>query len=80
MAQALAEIRTFVVHPLDDVRHGAHRVSGASFEDAAMTFVEIWHPAPDSDGEVSVIVQEDDTGRRHCFRIDMGSGATEPCS
>lgn len=77
---SLHEIRTFIVHPVDDARRGAHRITGVSFEDAAMSFIEIWHPAPDADGEVSVIVQEDDTGRRHCFRIDLGSGVAGPCN
>lgn len=76
---ALLETRTFIVHPVDDVRHGACRVSGASFEDAAMTFIELWSPAPDSDGEVQVIVQEDETGRRHCFRIELAGGMAGAC-
>jgi hypothetical protein len=72
------EVRAFTVHAQDDARRG-HRVEGASFEDAAIAFVELWSPEPDADGDVSVIVREIETGVRHCFRIDLGSGETAPC-
>jgi len=46
-------------------------------ETAAMAFLEDW--APSGEGEAAVIVRELDTGREHCFRIDLDTGDTEPC-
>jgi hypothetical protein len=69
----------YCVHAAHDGPGAAHRVEGRSFEDAAMTFVEIWSPAPDTDGEVSVIVREAEGGREQCFRIDLSSGDAAPC-
>jgi hypothetical protein len=70
-------LHPYVVHVAGDSRH-AHRVEGASFEDAAMTFVETW--APDAAGDLDVIVEDADSGRKCCYRVDLGSGEAEPCS
>lgn len=67
----------YVVHAAGDARH-SHRVTGTSFEDAAMTFVELW--APDAAGDLDVIVEDAETGRRCCYRIDLGTGDAEPCA
>lgn len=66
----------YFVHAAGDHRHG-HTVSGASFEDAAMAFVELW--APDAAGDLEVIVEDADSGRRCCYRIDLGSAEATPC-
>lgn len=45
-------------------------------EAAAAAFLEDWATAED---EATVIVRELDTGREHCFRIDLHTGDTQPC-
>jgi hypothetical protein len=63
----------------DSARH-CHAAPGAtSYEEAALEFVEAWHPAADADGEVTVIVLDHATGREQCFTVDVGAGEAEPC-
>ncbi len=71
--------RAFRVHALHEARDHAHEVHSDSFEAAALAFVEDWHPAPDDEGDVSVLVRDQATGREQCFRIDVGTGETAPC-
>ncbi|MES2032987.1 MAG: DUF5961 family protein [Pseudomonadota bacterium] len=75
----VAETQRYSVHAADEGRGRSHTVEGTSFEDAAFAFVERWAPAPDADGDVAVIVQDIESGARHCFRIDLGSGEAAPC-
>jgi hypothetical protein len=75
----MADTQTYRVHARsDDHRHG-HSVEATSFEDAAVAFVELWHPPVGADNEVSIIVQEAGSGVEHCFRIDLDSGEAAPC-
>lgn len=71
--------RRFMVHAAHEGPHHSHRVEEASFEAAAVAFVERWSPAVDADGEVSVVVVDQESGRQHCFRIDADTGETGPC-
>jgi hypothetical protein len=71
--------RRFAVHGLAEPAARAHVVEGASFEDAALQFVEDWRPAAEDD-ELSLIVEDCQTGERQCFRIDLETGETAPCS
>jgi hypothetical protein len=73
------ETRRFAVHAAHEGAHHDRRVEGRSFEDAALAFVENWHPAVDAEGEVSVIVLDCETGHRQCFRIDMETGEAGAC-
>ena len=50
--------------------HG-HTVEAEGFAQAAMSFVEVWHPAPDDEGEVSVVVLDQASGEQQCFVIDL---------
>lgn len=69
--------RQFCVHDLHEAANRAHVVEGLSFEDAALHFVEQYHP---SDGEdVSLDIEDVATGERQCLRIDLESGRTEAC-
>jgi len=63
----------------DAARHCHATSEAASFEEAALDFVDRWHPAADADGEVTVIVLDRQTGREQCFTVDIGAGAAEPC-
>ena len=71
--------RAFCVRALHEARGHAHEVQGASFEEAVLAFIEDWHPAPDDEGEVSLVVRDQGTGREQCFRIDIGAGEIAPC-
>jgi len=73
-----ADPHSFSVHTLHDSRTHARQVEGATFEEAALAFVEDWHPAADPDGEVSVLVS-DEHGRQQCFRVDVGTGEAKDC-
>ena len=70
--------RRFAVHEADDRARG-HTVEALSFEDAALAFLEAWHPRADEDGDVTLVVTECETGREHCLRVDAGTGETAPC-
>jgi hypothetical protein len=63
----------------DGARHCHAAPDARSFEEAALEFVDQWHPAADADGEVTVIVLDHQSGREQCFTVDVGAGAAEPC-
>lgn len=73
--------RRFSVHGVADAPSHAHIVEGLNFEDAALHFLEDRHlPAQsDEDDEVSLFVEDCETGERQCFRIDLATGETAPC-
>ena len=79
MTEVAAETRPFRVHARHVDSDQARIVREASFEAAAVAYVEDFHPPVDEDNEVSVIVQDLDDGREHCFRIDLDSGEAAPC-
>jgi hypothetical protein len=70
--------RRFSVHGTDDAPSRGLMVEGVSFEDAALHFAENRHLEPDGD-EVSLFVEDCDTGERQCFRIDLATGEASPC-
>ncbi|MDP3660685.1 DUF5961 family protein [Phenylobacterium sp.] len=76
---AASPLRSFSVHATEGAPGRAHMVEGASFEDAAVHFAMEWGVDADGDGEASVMVEDQDSGERHCFRIDLGSGDAAPC-
>ena len=59
--------------------HHGRLVREASFEAAAVAYLEDFPHAPDDGQEVSVIVHEVASGHEHCFRVDLETGETEPC-
>lgn len=71
--------RRFCVHGVAETVSRAHLVTGHSFEDAALCFLEDHHPIADPDDEVSLYVEDLETGERQCFRIDLTTGETAPC-
>jgi len=70
--------RRFSVHGIEDAPSRGHLVEGVSFEDAALHYLEDRHLEA-ADDEVSLFVEDCDTGERQCFRIDLATGATAPC-
>ena len=71
--------RRFSVHGVAEAPACAHVVEGLNFEDAALHFLEDRHLSADADDEVSLFVEDCETGERQCFRIDLATGATAPC-
>jgi hypothetical protein len=71
--------RRFSVHGLAEAPNHGHIIEGRSFEDAALHYLEQQHPAADADDEVSLYVEDCETGERQCFRIDLETGETAPC-
>lgn len=71
--------RRFCVHGLTETATRGHVVEASSFEDAALCFAEDQHPVADAD-EVSLMVEDLETGVRQCFTIDLATGETAPCA
>ena len=71
------EVRAFHVRLCDDAGRGGLVVQEASFEAAAVAFLE--RDAPADGDEAVVIVCDADTGHERCFRIDLSTGAAAPC-
>ncbi|RAK56392.1 hypothetical protein DJ017_15900 [Phenylobacterium soli] len=71
-------MRRFSVHGVEDAPSRGRQLQAASFEAAALEFVDA-HPVADEDGEVALMVEDCETGERQCFRVDVASGETEPC-
>ena len=70
--------RRFSVHGVADAPSRALLVEGASFEAAALHYLEDLHVEA-VDDEVSLLVEDCATGERQCFRVDLASGETAPC-
>ena len=79
MSQVAKDARTFHVHARHEGRDRSHRVEAKSFEEAAIGFVERWHPAETEDGAVSVLVTEGGVGVEHCFTVHLDEGDAQPC-
>jgi len=71
--------RRFSVHAFQEARGRAWLMEGVSFEDAALAFLDACHPPPDADHQVSLIVEDCDSGEQQCFRVDLDTGRTAPC-
>ncbi|HYE47859.1 MAG TPA: DUF5961 family protein [Caulobacter sp.] len=73
------ETRRYAVHPAHHGRDATHTVEGVSYEDAALAFVDRWHPPADESGEVTLLVADCETGRQVCLRVDLDEGSTAAC-
>jgi hypothetical protein len=79
MTQITGQTRQFRVNARHVDTHHARILEEASFEAAAIAYVEDFHPPVGEDNEISVIVREVGTGDEHCFRIDLECGEITPC-
>lgn len=79
MTEVAGETRQFSIHARDLDRHHARVLEEASFEAAAVAYLEDFHPPMTMEHDIIVIVREVATGHEHCFRIDLNSGDTAPC-
>ncbi|MDP1618656.1 DUF5961 family protein [Phenylobacterium sp.] len=71
--------REYCVHLAQADRQAARRLTECSFEAAALAYVEDMHLPDDADGEVSLVVQDMESGHEHCFRVDLDNGETSAC-
>lgn len=72
----------FTVYAAQEGRHHSHVVEGASFEDAALAFTQMWRPAPDDedgDGGVRLRVVDRESGDQQCFIVDLGAADPVSC-
>lgn len=74
-----APARGFRVHARHTDRHAARYVEEASFEAAAVAYVETFSPPVTDEPDISVIVHDVASGHEHCFRIDLETGDAAPC-
>ena len=75
----MSALRRFAVHACDEGRATACTVEGASFEDAASGYMEVWLPALDADGDVRLIVTDCETGLECCLTFAIDTGETQAC-
>lgn len=71
--------RRFTVHGVDEAPSRGEALEALNFEDAALAFVEARHLDPPDDGEVSLLVEDCETGERQCFKVDLATGEAGPC-
>jgi hypothetical protein len=67
------QLRAFHVRFCEEGVGGGLVVEEASFEAAALAFLE--RDAPAGEAVASVVVCESETGHERCFRIDLAVGA-----
>ena len=78
-ADAPPSFRLFYVRPSEGPSDRGHVVTGAAEAyEAALLFAERWVTDAE-DPELKVTVVDGDTGARHCFTLDLGTGAVGPC-
>ena len=76
---SMRKLSRYCAYAADDGRAHGHTLDAEGFAQAAMSFVEVWHPEPDDDGEVTVIVLDQASGEQQCFVVDLAAGEMEPC-
>ena len=77
MTTAPRQARTFRVHARSADGHHARVIEEASFEAAAVAYLEDFGQADAP--EIQIVVREVATGHEHCFVVDLDTGETAPC-
>lgn len=77
-AAAEPDDRSFSVHGLSDAPARGRRIPAASFEEAALSFLDAYGSQDEGD-EVALMVEDCESGERRCFRVDLATGATAAC-
>ena len=70
--------RSFSVHARHVDAHHSRVVNEASFEAAAIAYLEHLSVLT-GEPEVSIIVHDVQSGHEQCFKVDLETGETEPC-
>jgi hypothetical protein len=73
------QTRLFRVHARHPGAPHTHVVTEASFEAAAVAYLEVWACEATEDGTASVVVRDLASGHEHCFRLDLDTGVMAPC-
>lgn len=73
------ELARYCAYAADDQRAHGHAVEAASFADAALQFVEVWHREPDDDRTVRIIVLDEASGEQQCFVVELDGAAAHAC-
>lgn len=64
--------------------HHARLIDETSPEAAAIAYVEDFAHGPplgeDDEGDLAILVRDEETGREQCFRVDLASGEAQPCA
>ncbi|THD79438.1 MAG: hypothetical protein E7812_10250 [Phenylobacterium sp.] len=72
--------RSFSVHGVEEAPSRSRRVEAINFQDAALAFLDAYHAEPEAEGEeLSLMIEDCETGERQCFRIDVATGDAAPC-
>lgn len=74
--QDAESVRCFLVKACDEGAH-CREILASGFEDAALRWVEQW---PADAAELSLIVEDRQSGERHCFTVDIGEAVASPCA
>lgn len=70
-------LRHFRAHAfVSDGHVPGHLITAATFEEAAISFIEQWATA---EPECHVTVRDQATGEQHCFSIHLDGELTEGC-
>jgi hypothetical protein len=80
MHKAISSTRSFHVHARHLDRHKARVINEPTFEAAAIAYIEDLPTMLGEKLEISVVVHDMESGHEHCFRVDLGTGDTKPCS
>lgn len=70
--------REYCVHLAAGDHQAVRHLTERSFEAAALAYIEDLHLA-DGGAEISLVVQDMESGHEHCFRVDLDSGETSAC-
>ena len=70
--------RSFSVHGRDEAPSRSRRVEALNFQDAALAFLDAFHPEAEGP-ELALMVEDCETGERQCFCVDLESGDAAPC-
>jgi hypothetical protein len=76
----MPEVRIFRVHARHVDVHHSRTLRETSFEAAAVAYAEDLHVLPADGEEISIVVREIESGREHCFMVDLQSGETSDCT
>jgi hypothetical protein len=77
----VAQARRFSVRARHADGHHARILEEASFEAAAVAYLEgLAEIGADDATDLRVIVRELESGHEHCFTIDLETGETAPCN
>jgi hypothetical protein len=74
-----AEQRPFRVRARHEDEHHGRVVIEDTFEAAAIAYVEHLPHASGDPSQISVVVQDLQSGHEHCFRIALDGGDAAPC-